>query len=190
MGNPIDAMGCCIVCGKRCESTGGCDCSEVESYNHVPLKRVWKRTLVDADELAALRARVAELAAAADGEIEALQARLAEAEAQRAVSVAVIEYALDQHDRNEELHSDSLDQMRQALANQPPSDLVALVKAASRFFPAEHALDVWCAENPGEPIPSELSAPVNAAHAAAHDALDTLLTNQPGFRALIESEEE
>lgn len=107
-------------------------------------------------------------------QMAALQARLAEAEAQRAVLVGSIENMLHIMARRGRLDdgdwSKPINQMRQALANQPPSDLVALVKAAAK----------WRADR--------LSFEMTDDDRALAGALDTLFQNQPGFRALIESE--
>lgn len=104
--------------------------------------------------------------------VEALQARLAEAEAQRAVLVAALEDLITRADEADRLlpygHGLRTLPARQALANQPHSDLVALVKAAKALR---------------EVMP--IDGPRGREFA---DALEALLTNQPGFRVLIESE--
>lgn len=130
-------------------------------------------------------------------ELAALQARLAEAEAQRAVLVAALEHirgAKWDHIEGQPMIvlgrtpsglGTSLiapaEVCRQALANQPPSDLVALVKAADDFVAA---LDAYSA------VPSpDNGSDCDSAQAELEGAIDTLLQNQPGFRALIDGED-
>lgn len=154
-------------------------------------------TCISTAELAALQTRLAESEARASAfskqqvtlvneatvrraRVAELEAKLAESEGQRAVLVGVIEHTLDQFDRNEELHGDSLHQMRQALASQPPSDLVALVKAARRALNYIRHVVYAQARTPDDACVQERDS--------LSKALNTLLTNQPGWRALIESE--
>jgi len=130
------------------------------------------------------RRRAEDRLAEADAELAALRARLAETEAQRAVLVAALEHIRGAKwddiegqpmivlGRTPSGLGTSLiapaEVCRQALANQPPSDLVALVRAL-------------CA--------ALATSPENYAVLRAKAALDTLLTNQPGFRALIDRED-
>lgn len=140
-------------------------------------------------------------------ELAALQAKLAESEAQRAVLVAALEHIRGAKwddiegqpmivlGRTPSGLGTSLiapaEVCRQALANQPPNDLVALVKAAEAWRDAhEHYMAEWSRrthDGKAEAVHAAVASAIQH-EAAIKAALEALLTNQPGFRALIESE--
>ena len=163
-------------------------------------------------ELAALRARLADaerrLAEAERratqfskqqvtlvNQVTALQARLAESEAQRAVLVAALDDARQHFDAinniaygrerdDSGLAKQGRDRAAAALATQPPSDLVALVKAVGAF--RQH--EAKCQENQDAGNLKDHVVKRLELLGEMYDALDTLFQNQPAFRALIESE--
>jgi len=120
--------------------------------------------------------------------VTALQTRLAEAEAQRAVLVAALEDLITGADEADRLlpygHGLRTLPARQALANQPPSDLVALVKVTSAF--RRHEAKCQANQDAGN-LKDHVVKRLELL-GEMYDALDTLLTNQPEFRALIDRE--
>lgn len=131
-----------------------------------------------------------------DSELAALQTRLAEAEAQRAALVAALEDLITRADEADRLlpygHGLRTLPARQALATQPPSDLVALVKAAATWREAhDRYMDEWSRrthDGKAEAVHAAVASAIQH-ETAIKAALDTLLTNQPGFRALIDRED-
>lgn len=166
-------------------------------------------------ELAALQARLAEAERERDAKHNALadqtnahfaeriehERRLAESEAQRAVLVAALEHIRGAKwddiegqpmivlGRTPSGLGTSLiapaEVCRQALATQPPSDLVALVKATSAF--RRHEAKCQANQDAGN-LKDHVVKRLELL-GETYAALDALLTNQPGFRALIDRED-
>lgn len=138
-------------------------------------------------------------AAATDAELATLQAKLAESEAQRAVLVGALGGFVGLVENNwkgmEGVFYDPMPTCEQlpeaylalqnALASQPPSDLVALVKAVGVFRQHEGRCQTnQDAGNLKDHVVRRLEL-----LGETYAALDALLTNQPGFRALIDRED-